>query len=272
MGLLKNIFADSAPEDTSLFERQLATTAKRFLAFMIDYTWIMLVLAGAYPFFLPEQWDRLGTGELVPHLIPVYILGVALFLLRDSFGGQSIGKAFLNLYVAKVDKELPVAEQSQRIKRNLFLVLLPVEIFFMLKDDYARRLGDKFALTLVAEVVKPPKVRRVTHKALAAMTLVSALWTLYIIGQPVAIKKTQGYAIASEAALNYGPLQEAVGSFSEFTYWPDVSYAFDHITYGLTAAGPKGEQKVEVVVETSMSAGLDDPKVARIQLIEPEPK
>ncbi|MDT8446101.1 MAG: RDD family protein [bacterium] len=266
MGFIKKFLADSQPERSEQFPRQIATTAKRYLAFMVDYTWIMLVLAGIYPFFLPNDWDLMGTQDLVVQLIPVYLIGLALFVLRDSIAGQSIGKAFLNLYVAKVDPNLVLADQSQRIKRNLFLILLPIEIVVMLLDDYARRLGDKYALTLVAEVVKPPKVRRVTHKALAAMTLVSALWSLYTFAQPISIKKSQGYLMASEALRQDRQLLAQIGELQEFTYWPDVTYAYDHITYGLTAVGTRGRQKAEVVLDIAQP--LERPKIAEIRLVE----
>lgn len=262
----KRLFVDPEPDDPAKFTKEIATSAKRYLAFMIDYTWITLVLAGAYPFFMPEQWDQKPTGELVVALVPVYGLGIFLFLFRDAFGGSSIGKSFLNLYVANLDKEMTLASQAQRIKRNLTLVILPVEIAAILLDKYARRYGDKWAGTLVVERIKPPKVRRITHKALGAMTLVCALWSLYVFAQPVSIKKASGFRQAQESLVGYSPLAEVVGESWEYGYWPEVEYAFDHTTYGFEVKGSLGRTKVEVVLDTTEA----QPKVADIRLIRDE--
>ena len=262
----KRLFVDPEPDDPARFGKEIATSAKRYLAFMIDYTWITLVLAGVYPFFMPELWDQKQTGELVVSLIPVYCLGVGLFLFRDGFGGSSIGKSFLNLYVANLDQEMSLASQTQRVKRNLLLVILPVEIAAILLDKYARRYGDKWAGTLVVERIKPPKVRRITHKALGAMTLVCALWSLYVFAQPVSIKKASGFQQAQESLTGFSPLVEVVGEGWEFGYWPEVEYALDHTTYGFEVNGSLGKTKVEVVLDTTEAR----PKVVDIRLIRDE--
>jgi len=263
-GIFSNIFVDPNPDNPADFERHVATSAKRYLAAMIDYTWIMLVMAGVYPLFLPDNWDLVSDNVILVKLIPVYLVGAALAVLRDTFGGQSIGKAFLGLYVSNLDKEMTLSSQTQRIKRNLVLILLPVEIFVMLFDPYCRRLGDKWANTLVIDLEKPPKVRRITHKALAGMTVICTLWSLYVYTQPVSIKKGSHYILAVDAVKDAAVVADKVGRVVEIGYWPSVEYAFDHSTYGLNVIGSKGEVKAEVVLDTEG----DTPKLVEVRLIE----
>jgi len=262
-GIFKNIFVDPNPDNPAEYDLQIATSAKRYLAFMIDYTWIMLALAGIYPLFLPDNWDLATSKDILVHLIPVYGIGIALVLLRDSFRGQSIGKVFLNLYVSNLDKEMTLASQGQRIKRNLTLVILPVEVFAMLFDKYCRRYGDKWAKTLVIDMQKPPKVRRITHKALGGMTVICTLWSLYVYTQPVSIKKASHYQLALAAVKDSAVVAEEVGEVRDVGYWPSVQYAFDHSTYGLDVIGSNGKVKAEVVLDL---VG-EKPKLLEVRLI-----
>jgi len=78
---------------------------------------------------------------------------VFYMLLRDTFGGRSLGKFACGLKVIDI-KERPL-KISQAIIRNIFVVLpiLPlVEYFVMLKNQQGRRIGDKVAKTMVVDL------------------------------------------------------------------------------------------------------------------------
>jgi len=78
---------------------------------------------------------------------------VFYMLLRDTFGGKSLGKFSTGLKVVDV-KERPL-KISQAIIRNIFVVLpvLPlIEYFVMLKNEQERRIGDKVAKTMVIDL------------------------------------------------------------------------------------------------------------------------
>ncbi|OGG97034.1 MAG: hypothetical protein A2527_02960 [Candidatus Lambdaproteobacteria bacterium RIFOXYD2_FULL_50_16] len=263
--LLDNFKSDIETEGDD-FPKEIATTAKRYLAFMIDYTWVTLFMAGVYPTFLPENWDRMDNSQIAWAMVPVYAVGIGLVLGKEVWRGRSPGKAFLNLYVADIKEGLPPASFKQLILRNLVLVAAPIEVFALLFDERCRRYGDKLAQTVVLEIKKPPKVRRVTHKALAVLLGVTSLWTLYVFNQPMAIKKSDGYKFAIQAVTQYTPLTQEIGAVVDFGFWVDVEYAFDHITYGLTAVGEAGQREVSVIIDTAESPY----KIAEITVTDPK--
>lgn len=89
--------------------------------------------------------------------IPLAIGGLLYVLLRDAFGGQSIGKLFVGLVVVRVDTGqrcgLPGA-----VKRNLVfavpganLLAVLLEGWTLARDPQGQRLGDRVARTQVVE-------------------------------------------------------------------------------------------------------------------------
>jgi uncharacterized RDD family membrane protein YckC len=89
--------------------------------------------------------------------LPLAIGGLLYVLLRDAFGGQSIGKLFVGLVVVHV-------ETGQRcglpgsLKRNLVFALpganllaVLLEGHMLVRDPQGQRLGDRVARTQVVE-------------------------------------------------------------------------------------------------------------------------
>ena len=102
-------------------------------------------------------------------------------LLRDTFGGRSLGKLATGLKVIDV-KERPL-KISQAIIRNIFIVLpiLPlVEYFVMLKNQQGRRVGDKAAKTLVIDL--KPQTKDIVYFwfSLAFAIIFLAIWMVLV--------------------------------------------------------------------------------------------
>ena len=112
---------------------------KRVCAFVIDYG--LASSLGIWLAILLETKTAAWTNCLL------------YLLLRDTFGGRSLGKLAVGLRVIDV-KERPL-KISQAIIRNIFVVLplLPLlEYYVMLKNQQGRRIGDKVAKTLVVDL------------------------------------------------------------------------------------------------------------------------
>ena len=103
-------------------------------------------------------------------------------LLRDTFGGRSLGKFACGLKVIDI-KERPL-KISQAIIRNIFIVLpiLPlVEYFVMLKNQQGRRIGDKAAKTIVIDLKPQTKDSVFFWFSLVFAVIFLALWLVLIM-------------------------------------------------------------------------------------------
>jgi uncharacterized RDD family membrane protein YckC len=84
-------------------------------------------------------------------------VGAIYLALRDSFGGQSVGKLLCGLTVISLDTGRPVTAMGS-VRRNL-LFLIPganvVAVFLeartIVRDHQGQRLGDRLALTQVVD-------------------------------------------------------------------------------------------------------------------------
>ena len=74
-------------------------------------------------------------------------LGVILIWLKD-LSGRSLGKRLLNLKLLDVHSQKKIVLMN-RIFRNIFIVLWPVEVFLLLTKG--KRIGDILFCTQVAE-------------------------------------------------------------------------------------------------------------------------
>ncbi len=252
--------------------KTLATSAKRFFAFIVDYSIVALLLMGAHPLFLPVDWDLINYDQVLVKLSPVYFLGILLLLLKDSVRGISLGKALLNIQVTRVDEGFTKPGFNQLLLRNLFILALPVEIYLILMDQHCRRLGDKFAGTMVIDHVKPPEVRVLTTKLVAVMLVFATLWMTFTLCIPVAIKKSSGYRMSEQAILNSSDVGRSTGEILSFGYWPEVNYKPDATIYKIKVLGQQDERWVQVVLPANISLSGDrsSTRVEQLRVLEKE--
>ena len=87
----------------------------------------------------PQHMDR--------GLLYLMLIGMSVYLCKDSFGGRSIAKRIIKHQV--LDREtLAPATPLQCLLRNFFIVAWPVEVLMVLINP-AQRLGDRLAKTIV---------------------------------------------------------------------------------------------------------------------------
>ena len=89
--------------------------------------------------------------------VPYAVMAMLYLLLRDSFGGQSIGKFLVGQVVIHVDTGQR-CRLAGSITRNLFLILpganlvaVVLEARTLVRDPQGQRLGDRLAHTQVVE-------------------------------------------------------------------------------------------------------------------------
>ncbi|MDH5561266.1 MAG: RDD family protein [Deltaproteobacteria bacterium] len=245
-------------------ETVVATSAKRYLAFLVDYGVIMLFLKACRPLFLPQSWDAIEFETNIYFQIPLLFLGLFMFVIKDLVRGVSVGKVFFNLRVSNIDKEFTTPSLKRLIIRNLFLFLLPLEIVLIMIDKYCQRWGDKYALTIVVEHKRPPQVRHLTVKVVGVFFVIASLWMMVTLTTPMGIKKSGAYQMAEDAVLSSSLVFESMGAVSSVGYWPDVTYHDGKIVYKIRLEGNGTQKTVQVILNNQKNP----PQVSKIMILE----
>ena len=121
-----------------------ATIGRRFGAFIIDHFIISFLV------MLPVAWffDISHIDTFFAAFPIIIFAGVAGHVFKDIFG-RSIGKCLFELTITDANDPQQNPGVWRRIKRNLLIVIWPVEFFVMLNDKRNQRLGDRIASTQV---------------------------------------------------------------------------------------------------------------------------
>ena len=122
---------------------------RRFLAAIIDWNLFglpIIIYTNIFDdVFLRPSFQH--SGHLLA-LVLLVVLMYALFILKDAILGRSIGKRILGLYILdETTKE--IASKKQRIIKNLFFFILPIEIIVLIATK--KTLGDSLANTVVVK-------------------------------------------------------------------------------------------------------------------------
>ena len=122
---------------------------KRILAWIID--WILSGIPGVTYAWL--FWDYTQTHGLRAVGVVLFVLFFlsypTIFVLRDViFGGRSIAKRILGLYVTDVQTNASPSK-SKLILRNIFFSIYPIEALMLLATN--RTLGDMASGTTIVD-------------------------------------------------------------------------------------------------------------------------
>lgn len=125
-----------------MFVKRRATLIERLVAYTIDIAIAYLVLA-IVAIISKKVYFEYGA-----------LIIILLILLKDSVNGRSIGKRVMKLAVrSQFDLEGDI-EALTCIKRNAFLLLLPIDVITMSISRVKRRLGDLKTYTVVVKLSK----------------------------------------------------------------------------------------------------------------------
>jgi uncharacterized RDD family membrane protein YckC len=195
----------SAPENAPASEPAPATTTdpprfrasakgKRLFGLLLDLITIVLFLNTLRALFKPEHWDLLQQGQTTFDLKWFYAAVVAYLVLRDA-NGASVGKFFLGMSVRRAERLSDPPSLVQTLQRNLTMVGLPLEGLYALWEPYGRRVGDRWAGTVVID--NPNAIRGIRRIILANLLFFGSFVLALGLQQPN-IRKAAAYQIALE--------------------------------------------------------------------------
>ena len=205
----------------------IATPVRRIIALLIDLFFLFIFFRFVlFAIFVNKYWD-LNLNFQQSIILPLCVL-FALFLFKDSFGGRSIGKIFLSIIVKNVTKDFSRPSLKNLFLRNLPLILFPLECFFILKNQYCRRIGDRWAGTFVLLIKNNYKfnnpIRWVSQRVLFFIFLLAVIVAGYFITAPIQVKKSYAYHLVTQELEADTNIAKKFGKIISYSYWPEFYY------------------------------------------------
>ena len=182
---------------------QVSSKGKRLFALLIDFIFALLLANTFVNVFREEHWDIVSQTSGFYGLLPFYG-GIVLVLFFKDFFGRSLGKILLGMTIKKIDDMEQQPTLAVLIKRNLMLLLFPVEGVVILRDSYARRLADKWWGTVV---IDDRNALRGTLRILLGNIILFGFFSIAIISQRSGIEKTAIFQTAEQAIRSHEKLK-----------------------------------------------------------------
>ena len=182
---------------------QVSSKGKRLFALLIDFIFALLLANTFINVFREEHWDLVSQTSGFYGLLPFYG-GIVLVLFFKDFFGRSLGKILLGMTIKKIDDMEQQPTLAVLIKRNLMLLLFPVEGVVILRDSYARRLADKWWGTVV---IDDRNALRGTLRILLGNIILFGFFSIAIISQRSGIEKTAIFQTAEQAIRSHEKLK-----------------------------------------------------------------
>ena len=111
---------------------QVSSKGKRLFALLIDFIFALLLANTFINVFREEHWDIVSQTSSFYGLLPIYG-GIVLVLFFKDIFGRSLGKILLGMTIKKIDDMKQQPTLTVLIKRNLMLLLFPVEGVVLLR-------------------------------------------------------------------------------------------------------------------------------------------
>jgi hypothetical protein len=242
----------SAPEPApDALPRALAPLHLRLFAALFDYALIVGWVKLAEQVLLGEHWDLRPLGGLAAapgwagFATPWQGAMLGLLLLKDA-PGNSIGKWLTDLVLRRADRPAERPALWRRLVRNLSLILLPVDVWLVFRDPYGRRLGERWAGTVVVE---RPHPRDLYQRAMGLGVLFLGFILAALLVTSWNLRRSAAFQVAYAAAQQDAALAAQVGPAPKVERSPDLELQLP------TAAHPDDPGRAVATFDAVGSAG-----------------
>lgn len=196
---------------------QESILGRRIGAFITDHVIITMVVMIPFFFNFNKIMDNpFAMFQLFSYMM---IIGLAAYLLKDLFGGRSIGKVLFGLYVREYENSENTPAVHKLILRNVLIFLWPVELIAMLVDKENRRIGDKIGKTQVIGYSKKVIARVIIIAVFAFVLFVTCLF----FGITQMIKNDDSYKAAVKYIESQNSITSITGNITGYGYFPNGS-------------------------------------------------
>jgi uncharacterized RDD family membrane protein YckC len=186
-GVLKNVTITI--NYSTMENKTKGTTLKRFLAFIFDFTCIMLLAFSIYMLFgLIFKLDNEDYQTFMSYLLLIVIIAYMLFgefLFRNTLGKNLLGIEIVD------DERLSRPTLQNFIKRGILKLIFPVEALVLLLSKSKKRIGDLWGKTIV--INKETNKLKPSLRIIIGIVVLIALLITFRISMGFAVKETDFY-------------------------------------------------------------------------------
>jgi uncharacterized RDD family membrane protein YckC len=184
-------------------EKIIKTRRRRFLAFLFDVAFIILIAFTVYMLFgLVFKIDSEGYQNFT--FYPLLILIIAYLFFGELIFKNTLGKYLAGIEVEDIERHDRPSTVSL-VKRGIIKVFFPVEGLVLIFSKNKKRLGDKWSNTIV--VNKETNRLKPLMRLLIGITVLIALLFSFRISMDLAVRKADFYNAGISYLMNTGDIK-----------------------------------------------------------------
>lgn len=197
---------------------EVASRKRRIFSFLVDHILFSMIAAFAAFGTMGQGWDVKGFDDFSSIGATVLVI-MLIYLAKDSFCGQSIGKRIFGIKVVLHTDEAIPPSILRGFARNILIFIWPIELLVLAFSKKKRRLGDMLASTKVIKLEGNTRKVRLKFMILVLALMIPA----FLLTTSKVIKNSEAYRVATLSLMNNGELVNTIGKVKEFGFFPTGS-------------------------------------------------
>ncbi|MFI5401081.1 MAG: RDD family protein [SAR324 cluster bacterium] len=256
----------------------LAPLHLRLFALLFDYAVIVAGVKLVQQALLGEHWDLrpLAAQPGWAALATPWQGAMLLLVLLKDVPGNSAGKWLTDLAIRRAHRPAERAGLWRRLVRNLSLVVLPVDVWLVFRDPQGRRLGERWADTVL---VQRPQPRDLYQRAMGFGVLFLGFILAALLITSWNLRRSAAFQTGYAAARTDAALSVQVGGAPDVDRSPDLELNLPqaanpaeggHAVATFNATGPAGGAKLRVEMTLVAAQGGEPARwtVARTEVLD----
>ncbi|PZX19453.1 RDD family protein [Breznakibacter xylanolyticus] len=225
---------------------------RRVAAFLLDLFILALVLMLLAMIFMDSLVRLVPGSSLFSWVWLLVAMGaIGMFLCRDAFDGVSIGRFASGIVVRDVFIPHRSPGTFRLMLRNLFALLWPLDLLWVVMRRDGRRLGDRFARTVV--LYSSQRAMRLVRLGLAAVVVLS-VFSFFLVTPETFLMRSEPYAVASAFLKSDAQIDEIAGGVKQLGWFASGQ---------LSVVDGIGQAKVRMLVDGDRRDVMVDVRLCR---------